>query len=255
MESQAARFERSWYDFVQRAFDDLPIQAFALEGGGEGWRYGIDPSPALGEAPPRARPRRRCPPGAPAWRQPNRPWRATPRPPAWPRTSKGSAPSPLAQVAGLGRYRRGDLIHRLLQLLPDLPPADRAAAAHRLLARERDLTDEQRAEMAAAALAVLDDARFAAVFGPGSRAEAALAGARRRLPADLQLSGRVDRLLVEPDRVLVVDFKTNRPAPDRIEDADPAYVLQMAVYGARAGRGLSRPRRSRRRWSGPTDRS
>jgi ATP-dependent helicase/nuclease subunit A len=32
--------------------------------------------------------------------------------------------------------------------------------------------------------------------------------------------------------MLVVDYKTNRPAPDRIEDADPAYVLQMAVYAS-----------------------
>ena len=34
------------------------------------------------------------------------------------------------------------------------------------------------------------------------------------------------------ERVLVADFKTNRPAPDRIEDADIAYVRQMAVYWA-----------------------
>jgi ATP-dependent helicase/nuclease subunit A len=32
--------------------------------------------------------------------------------------------------------------------------------------------------------------------------------------------------------VLVVDFKTNRPSPDRVEDADPAYLAQMAVYVA-----------------------
>ena len=38
--------------------------------------------------------------------------------------------------------------------------------------------------------------------------------------------------MVTPERVLVVDYKTNRPAPDRIEDADPAYVLQLAVYVA-----------------------
>ena len=30
----------------------------------------------------------------------------------------------------------------------------------------------------------------------------------------------------------MVDYKTNRPAPARIEDADPAYVAQMAVYVA-----------------------
>ncbi|MEI9891565.1 MAG: PD-(D/E)XK nuclease family protein [Caulobacteraceae bacterium] len=83
--------------------------------------------------------------------------------------------------------------------------------------------------MAAAALGVLNDARFAAVFGPGSRAEVAVAGLA---PGVGPISGRVDRLLVEQDRVLVVDFKTNRSAPARIADADPAYVAQMAVYVA-----------------------
>ena len=140
------------------------------------------------------------------------------------------APSPLAEASGLGRYRRGDLIHRLLQLLPDIPLDDRAAAAERLLARERDLTHAQRAEMAAAALGVLGDPQFAAVFGPGSRAEVAVAGSLAGSVG--AISGRVDRLLIEADRVLVVDFKTNRPAPARIEDADPAYIRQMAVYAA-----------------------
>ena len=39
-------------------------------------------------------------------------------------------------------------------------------------------------------------------------------------------------MTITPDRVLVVDFKTNRPAPSRIEDADPAYIRQMAIYVA-----------------------
>ncbi|MBI1686314.1 double-strand break repair helicase AddA [Caulobacter hibisci] len=144
----------------------------------------------------------------------------------------GSAPSPLAKIEGLGRYRRGEVIHRLLQLLPDIAPAERRSAAARLLAAERDLTDAQRTEMTAAAFGVLEDDRFAAVFGPGSRAEAALAGAAAKLPKGMAISGRVDRLVVAPDRVLVVDYKTNRPSPDRIEDADPAYLAQMAVYAA-----------------------
>ena len=32
--------------------------------------------------------------------------------------------------------------------------------------------------------------------------------------------------------MLVVDFKTNRPSPRRVEDADPAYLTQMALYVA-----------------------
>ena len=146
--------------------------------------------------------------------------------------SRAPAPSPLAKVAGLGRYRRGEVIHRLLQILPDIAPADRRAAGGRLLAAERDLTDDQRTEMAAAAFGVLEDDRFAAVFGPGSRAEVALAGTSPALPRELAISGRVDRLVVTDDQVLVVDYKTNRPAPARIEDADPAYLAQMAVYVA-----------------------
>ena len=147
-------------------------------------------------------------------------------------SERGPSASPLTEREGLGRYRRGVLIHRLLQLLPDLAPESRADGALSLLEREPDLTVDQREEMASAALAVLADDRFAAVFGPGSTAEAAVAGAAAGLPDGLAVSGRVDRLVIEPDRVLVVDFKTNRPAPDRIEDADPAYLVQMAVYVA-----------------------
>ncbi|HVN01610.1 MAG TPA: PD-(D/E)XK nuclease family protein, partial [Caulobacteraceae bacterium] len=146
--------------------------------------------------------------------------------------ARAPAVSPLARSGGLGRYRRGEIIHRLLQFLPDVAPVERRGAAARLLARELDLTEAQRAEMADAAFAVLEDARFADVFGPGSRAEVALAGAAPGLPPALAVSGRVDRLLVEERRVLVADFKTNRPAPAAIEAADPAYVRQMAVYWA-----------------------
>ncbi|WP_293901499.1 double-strand break repair helicase AddA [Phenylobacterium sp.] len=145
------------------------------------------------------------------------------------------APSPLAADAGLGRFRRGDLIHRLLQLLPDLPRGEWAAGATALLARERDLSPDQRAEMAAAALSVLQDARFAEVFGAGSRPEVAIAGTAAALPAGLRISGRIDRLVMLPQRVLVADFKTNRPSPARIADADPAYLRQMALYAAVLG--------------------
>jgi len=146
------------------------------------------------------------------------------------------APSPLARITpegaatSLGRFRRGDLIHRLLERLPEIAPEARPDAAVRMLARERDLDDDQRTEMIAAAFGVLDDARFAPVFGPGSRAEVALAGAMTG--SDVSISGRIDRLVITPERVLVVDYKSNRPAPDRVEGADPAYVLQMAVYVA-----------------------
>ena len=151
---------------------------------------------------------------------------------ASPRVRIAAAPSPLSRSFGLGRFRRGELIHRLLQLLPDLPPESWEGASARLLDKERDLTPDQRAEIAGSALGVLRDPRFADVFGPGSRAEVSIAGGSAALPESYVVSGRVDRMMVTPGRVLVIDFKTNRPSPVRIEDADPAYITQIAIYAA-----------------------
>jgi ATP-dependent helicase/nuclease subunit A len=219
----------SWYARVEAAFTRPDIEAGVRDLDGAK-RYGVDPLPAPAAALPAA------PVALPAWA------RVAPAPEpvsaryAAPSTlaemERGPAPSPLAEARGLGRFRRGELIHKLLEVLPDLAPDARADGARRLLEKERDLTSEQRVEMATAALGVLEDARFAEVFGPGSTAEAAIAGGAPDLPSDLRISGRMDRMVVTPDRVLVVDFKTNRPAPDAIEAADRSYVVQMAVYVA-----------------------
>ena len=226
-------FRGSWRDVIEAGFEHEAVAAdvrpVALDGGGMALRYGPDPPWVAGAAMGAAKSA-----ALPDWAL-----RLAPAEPLAARYAAPSrlgedvrqpAPSPLARTLGLGRYRRGEIVHRLLQLLPDVPPAERATAAARLLARELDLTHDQRAEMAAAALAVLDDPQFAAVFGPGSRAEIALAGSAPGLRASI--SGRVDRLLVEDARILVADFKTNRPAPAAIEAADPAYLRQMAVYWA-----------------------
>ena len=219
----------SWYARIEAAFDRPGIAA-GIRLVGEVRRFGADPVPApafrtavavhpapdwIGRAPPAEPPSARY--AAPS---------------TLAEAERGAAPSPLAESHGLGRFRRGELIHKLLEVLPDLPPAAWADGAAKLLAKASDLDGDQRAEMAAAALAGLEDPRFAEVFGPGSVAEAAIAGGAPDLPADLRISGRIDRITITPGRVLVVDFKTNRPAPERIEDADRAYVVQMAVYVA-----------------------
>ena len=226
--------DESWWSFIEETFDRLaaadPTAVRTLETGVR--RFGVDPvvmAPATAEiATERA--------AIPGWATTPPPLDVSARfasPSKMDETLRIAAPSPLAVAAGgLGRFRRGDLIHRLLERLPEIDPTERPDAALRLLAREQDLSDDQRAEMIEAAFRVLDDARFADVFGPGSRSEIALTGTAPELPTRIVINGRIDRLVVTPGRVLVVDYKTNRPAPDRIEDADPAYVAQMATYVA-----------------------
>lgn len=225
---------RGWWGAVRDALTAAGVadQVRELEDdrGGRFKRYGPDPERAAAAATQAV-----LPEPLPVWTQQVAAAEAFARyasPSDLGEDSAVAAPSPLAETTGLGRFRRGDIIHRLLQLLPDLPPPERAGGAEALLAREVELTAEQCAEMAAAALSVLEDARFAEVFGPGSRPEVAVAGTASALPAGLHISGRIDRLVVLADRVLVVDFKTNRPSPQRIEDADPAYLRQMALYAA-----------------------
>jgi ATP-dependent helicase/nuclease subunit A len=77
---------------------------------------------------------------------------------------------------------------------------------------------------------VLDDPHFAELFLPGSRAEVPIVG--RLAGGMLAVSGQVDRLAVTHESVLIADYKTNRPAPQRVDDVPPAYVTQLALYRA-----------------------
>jgi ATP-dependent helicase/nuclease subunit A len=82
-------------------------------------------------------------------------------------------------------------------------------------------------------LAILTDPAFAALFGPESRAEVPIVA---RLPnpkpqgAAIKLIGQIDRLVVLGDEVLIVDYKTNRPPPPRVEGVAKAYLFQLAAY-------------------------
>ena len=94
--------------------------------------------------------------------------------------------------------------------------------------RARACTAAAAATLAAEALAILAHPDLAPAFAPGSRAEVPLTG----VVGDAVVGGLVDRLAVLPDRVLVVDFKTNRVAPARPEDTPVMYLRQMAAYRA-----------------------
>ncbi|MFC2951062.1 double-strand break repair helicase AddA [Marinicaulis aureus] len=147
-----------------------------------------------------------------------------------PLVGDGAAYSP---VAGGDKYFRGRTLHRLLELLPEVAAEKRRGAADRLLERlAPDIDDGERARWRDEVLHVLDDPQFAQVFAPGSIAETPIVGRPKGLPDSARLNGQIDRLAVSQTRVLVVDYKTNRPPPKRVEDADPAYVAQLAAYRA-----------------------
>ncbi len=135
----------------------------------------------------------------------------------------------LASADGLAAVERGRLIHRLLQSLPEIAPGRRRETAARFLeVRASTWPEADRRLLLDEVIGVLDHPGFAEVFAPGSRAEVEIAG---RI-GTATLSGRIDRLVVSGDRVIVVDYKTNRPARATVAEAPHEYVIQLALYRA-----------------------
>jgi ATP-dependent helicase/nuclease subunit A len=180
----------------------------------------------------------------PAWIGTAPDWTPAPPPPEPPRpvplapsrpegVELGAVPpaeSPLAERDADGsRFRRGQLIHSLLQHLPSLAADERREAAIRFLDKPgHGLSIGEAGRVADEVLAVMAHPDLAPIFGADSRAEVPLTG----VVGDAVVGGLVDRLMVLPDRVLVADFKTNRRPPGRVEDTPVMYLRQMASYRA-----------------------
>ncbi len=125
--------------------------------------------------------------------------------------------------------RRGTLLHALFERLPAIAPDRRLAAAGRWLTGSAGVEDAATARaLAEDACRVIADPRFAAIFGTDALAEAPVAAV---VDGDV-IAGTVDRLLVTPDRILVVDFKTGRRAPADLDTTPRHHVRQMAAYAA-----------------------
>ncbi|QZD92993.1 double-strand break repair helicase AddA [Qipengyuania xiapuensis] len=156
-----------------------------------------------------------------------------------PRPPRPLAPSGLGEVEGsdpplppevaAGAARRGVLIHALLERLPEVATDERAEKARSWLARQApDLDDNEREEMLARALAVLEEPGFADIFGPDALAEIPLAATVE----GQVVMGTADRLLVTSKKVTVVDFKTARRPPSSLDGIPESTMRQMAAYVA-----------------------
>jgi ATP-dependent helicase/nuclease subunit A len=194
-------------------------------------------TPAVVTRPARTAPMPSWAGAAPSWRPaplPDEPALPLPLAPSRPENAGlGPVPhaaSPLAarDASGL-RFRRGKIVHALLQHLPDISPENRAAAAEKYLSRPGTMLPAADIPgLIADIFAVLDHPLLAPLFGPEGRAEVPLTG----VVAGSVVGGLVDRLAVLPGRVLVADYKTNRAPPASVAAVPVLYLRQMAAYRA-----------------------
>ncbi len=199
------------------------------------------------QEPQRARPQDKAeiaktpPPPLPAWAR-EMP-RAEPAPGQWlapsrlGREEEQETPPASAALSPLGareekRFRRGLMIHKLLQFLPAIAPGERRKTAIGWLsAPAQGFTAEEAEQLFAEAAAILDDPGLAPLFGPGSRAEAPFAARLTDASgAEFLVSGQIDRLVVGENEIIVADYKTSRPAPASIEDVPQEYIRQLSTY-------------------------
>ncbi|PRX03432.1 UNVERIFIED_ORG: DNA helicase/exodeoxyribonuclease V subunit A [Martelella mediterranea] len=126
---------------------------------------------------------------------------------------------------------RGRLVHRLLQLLPGFDVRDREDACRRYLSRAATHLPEAESDAIwKSVMAVMAVPELASVFSADARAEVSITGTVRLEAGAFTVSGRLDRMAVEDDAVVLVDFKTNRNPPQESEPVPLSHAAQMAVY-------------------------
>lgn len=211
-----------WYAMIDAALQEHRREATNETGETVArWRLGNDIAPPAADAPAPQRPATALPE-----------WIATPA--AAPVPQRRVSPSralDVPEIADAGRAGprlRGGLVHLLLEVLPDLPQAEQEAQALRLIAaRAPGLPAAAQRRIVSEALGMMRAPEAAAVFGTGSRAEAPIAG-QVVLPSGetVAVSGRIDRLLVAADHIVVADFKSGRPQDGA------AHAAQLALYRA-----------------------
>ncbi len=115
---------------------------------------------------------------------------------------------------------RGSALHLLLEHLPQQDQASWPDLAARLV------PENLRETLLAEARAVLTAPALASLFGSGSLAEVPVT-------ADydgLRLFGVIDRLVIAPDRVLAVDYKSNHRVPASAAAVPEGLLRQMGAY-------------------------
>ena len=218
--------EGSWYAKLRELFgtgEEVvdPIWTARLD-------WGDPPEPIPGDAGPQELP---LPEPLPPWLERE--------PPAEPRPPRPLAPSSLGEEdasdppyppgTGGEAAKRGILVHKLLERLPALTEAERQAAGLKWLdLHASEYSVQQRREMLDSAIEVILADQWADLFGPDSLAEVPIAA----VVDERVIAGTIDRLIVAPDRIRLVDYKTSRRPPAGIGEVPRAILRQMAAYAA-----------------------
>jgi len=139
-----------------------------------------------------------------------------------------SPSSPLAQEDEW-KFSRGNIVHKLLELLPEIEITKREPAIDRYLEiKAKDISTKAKANLKAEILAVINNKDFAEIFSVNSKAEVPISG----VLGEKVIAGTIDRLVVTEGEVLIVDYKSNRNPPLTAEETPEVYLKQLGAYAS-----------------------
>jgi ATP-dependent helicase/nuclease subunit A len=141
-----------------------------------------------------------------------------------------SAISPLVYKSKAQNYMRGQALHRLFRILPNHEKDQQRMISDHILKRDYKDNHKIKESLFNEVQRVFKHHDFQHLFSPDARTEVPLIGEILLEGKPFIVSGQVDRLLVMKDRVLVVDYKTNRPPVMNETDVPEIYRLQMLSY-------------------------
>lgn len=143
------------------------------------------------------------------------------------------ADQPGRQALMAAAAERGRFVHLLLQWLPAAAPEHMRAVALRLAARHLPgAPDAERERLIDQTLAVMASQEARGLFAEGSIAEVEIGGEIPTASGPRTVSGRIDRLLVRDDHVVLADFKTSQRPPRDSTQIGAQTLAQLAAYRA-----------------------
>jgi ATP-dependent helicase/nuclease subunit A len=243
-QSQKTAFEQSWYPHLEQALTHhpatlpFPFQAKETEAwNGQGYRLQTGLSPAVEEAgptqksPPAPQVRPLTPPQVlPDWT------RTAPPPEAMPvflapslggelggETLRGE--TGISDVVDAERSEEGQALHRLLQLVKNLPPTERLSRVEKAL-QSHPLLRKRWAERLKQFDTLLNNPACDFLFTSQTQAEVPLTAwieGKRFL-------GQIDYLWQAGEQIRIVDFKTGHHPPEAFSHVPSRYLQQLTAY-------------------------
>lgn len=230
-----------WHQMVKDALMPKAVEVQDAQGELDHWRWVSKEQPAIKPKPYQAEETLIGKTGFPRWLlEPAKSDPPLPRP----LTPSGAhalidPDQPVGERLALGEHResnsfalkKGNVTHKLLEVLPEIAPEKRISLATEYLSKTcPDWHESQRSAVLEKVLAIFSDNRFKALFEGEARAEVSLAGRLDVASGSMLVTGQVDRLIVAPEHVTILDYKTNLAVPQALAEVPEEYLTQLALY-------------------------